>query len=406
MFKSDRILIPRSLRQQFIEKLYTAHLGVDYTIRAARESMYWPGMAEQITNFVRNCEVCMTFSASQARAPMSTHQIPDFPFQRVNIDLGEVKKDGKKFHMMVMADSFSDFIEVDFLKDTKTPTIIQICKRHFARHGVPEIIVTDNGPQFNNEEWCDFGKVWGFEHVTSAPYHAQGNGKSESAIKSMKQLYRKCSKSGTDFWKALSQHRNTPNAIGSSPNQRLFSRDTRNEIPRITNKLQPPKSAAVKQRITEKRQVTKASYDKRSKELPKLRVGDDVFVQRRPDIISDWEKATLVRQLPDRSCEVKTQDGGIFRRSATHVKPGQNVYVRGNGDRSDSDQNTHESSTNRVFDQYNRNERDNAEPSSTGNDKASTSSEEVDQQPMELTARGGRPKREIRIPTRFSDFVT
>ncbi|XP_055634155.1 uncharacterized protein K02A2.6-like [Toxorhynchites rutilus septentrionalis] len=152
IFKSDRILIPRSLRQQFIEKLHTAHLGVDYTIRAARESMYWPGMAEHITNFVRNCEVYMTLSASQARVPMSTHQITDFPFQRVNIDLGEVKKDGKKFHMMVMADSFSDFIEVDFLNDTKTPTIIQTCKRHFARHGVPEIIVTDNGPQFTNEE--------------------------------------------------------------------------------------------------------------------------------------------------------------------------------------------------------------------------------------------------------------
>lgn len=71
IFRSDRLLVPRSLRQQFISKLLTAHLGVDYTIRAAHESLYWPGMGGQITNLVRNCEVCMTSSASQARAPIS-----------------------------------------------------------------------------------------------------------------------------------------------------------------------------------------------------------------------------------------------------------------------------------------------------------------------------------------------
>ena len=408
IFKSDRILVPRNLRKQFIEKLHAAHLGVDYTLRAARESMFWPGMSEQIANYIRNCEVCMMYSGSQSRRPMTTHQIPDYPFQRVNVDLGEVTKDGRKVTMMVMADSFSDFIEVDFLNNTKTLTIINVCKEHFARYGTPEVIVTDNGPQFDNMEWKHFQKEWGFQHVTSAPYHAQGNGKSESAIKTMKQLYRKCSRSGTDFWKALLQHRNTPNAVGLSPNQHLFARDTRSGIPLITGKLQPPSAANIKQKITDKRQIIKASYDKRAKELPELCEGDNVYVQRRPDLTSEWEKAVLLRKLPDRSCELQTPDGGIYRRSAVHIKPGNNRQKRPmeNGEPKTS------KPTNRVFERYEYNKQ---QPYI--GEEADNSSEVINQEdePREEYTRDetmvqenkidGRPRREIRRPARFSEFV-
>ncbi|XP_062713612.1 uncharacterized protein K02A2.6-like [Aedes albopictus] len=322
IFKGDRILVPKSLRKKYIEKLHVAHLGIDYTLRAARESLFWPGMADQICNYVRNCEICMEFSSSQCRPPMTTHQIPEYPFQRVNIDLGEIKQGGEKVVMMVTADSFSDFIEVDFINDTKTKTIVAACKRNFARHGTPQVVVTDNGPQFDNEEWSRFAKDWSFAHVTSSPYHAQGNGKAESAVKSMKQLFKKCGKSGADFWQALQQHRNTPNAIGASPNQRIFSRSTRGVVPMITNKLQPQQASRVEERIAHKRKVVKASYDKRVKELPDLRVGENVIIQRRPDATKQWEQATLVRKFPDQSCEVQTKDGGVYRRSAVHVKPG------------------------------------------------------------------------------------
>ncbi|XP_062558191.1 uncharacterized protein K02A2.6-like [Armigeres subalbatus] len=408
IFKSDRILVPKNLRNQFIEKLHTAHLGIDYTLRAARESLYWPGMSEQITNYIRNCEVCMTFGRSQSRKPMMSHPIPDYPFQRVNIDLGEVMQDGKKNQIMVIADSFSDFIEVDFLRNAKTRSIVKICKGHFARHGTPEVVVTDNGPQFDNAEWRKFQLEWGFSHVTSAPYHAQGNGKSESAIKTMKQLFRKCSRSGTDFWKALLQHRNTPNAVGSSPNQRLFSRDTRSEIPLITNKLQPPKATQVKQKITEKRQIIKASYDKRARELPELCEGDNVFIQRRPDITAEWEKAVLFRKFPDLSYGLETQDGRRYRRSAIHVKPNNNHQKQ--QEESDTLKEA-TSAASHVFKRYDyKKHTHNYEEEATTDDREE---DPVIDHNKEQSIEGvtdkhiskGRSTRVIRKPARFSDFV-
>lgn len=230
----------------------------------------------------------------------------------------------KKLILLVTADSFSDFIEVDFMENTKTKTIVTACKRNFARHGTPQVVVTDNGPKFDNEEWNRFAKEWRFKHVTSSPYHAQGNGKAESAVKSMKQLFKKCTKSGTDFWQALQQHRNTPNAVGASPNQRIFSRNTRGVVPTITNKLQPAQASRVEERIAHKRKIVKASYDKKAKVLPELQVGGNVVIQRRPDVTKVWEQATLMGKFSDQSCEVQTKDGRVYRRSAVHVKPGDN----------------------------------------------------------------------------------
>lgn len=328
IFKNGRVLVPRSLRKKLLDNLHMAHLGIDYTLRAARESFFWPGMSDQVTNYIRNCEVCMEFSGHQQKPPMTTHQIPEYPFQRVNIDLGEIKIDNKKLIMMVTADSYSDFVEVDFLNDTKTKSIVSACKRNFARHGSPEVVVTDNGPQFDNAEWTEFAQQWNFAHATSSPYHAQGNGKSESAVKAMKQLYKKCAKSGTDFWRALQQHRNTPNATGLSPNQRMCSRSTRSVIPVITNRLRPPKAPQVEETIRHKRAVTKMSYDRNARQLPDLQIGANVLVQRRPDLRPDWEQATLLRQLEDRSFEVQMRDGAVYRRSAVHVKPGRENQAR------------------------------------------------------------------------------
>lgn len=57
----------------------------------------------------------------------------------------------------------------------------------------------------------------------------------------------------------------------------------------------------MKQKITDKKQTIKTSYDKRAKETPEVCEGDNVFIQRRPDLASEWEKAVILRKLPDRS---------------------------------------------------------------------------------------------------------
>jgi hypothetical protein len=91
--------------------------------------------------------------------------------------------------------------------------------------------VADNGPQFISAEFGNFTSKWEFSHTTSSPYHQQANGESETSVKIVKRMYRKCKDSEEDFWKALLFQRNTPNQIETSPNGRIFGRVTHGFIP-------------------------------------------------------------------------------------------------------------------------------------------------------------------------------
>ena len=127
-------------------------------------------------------------------------------------------------------DYFSDFFELDHLRSTSSVYVTKKLKGHFAKHGIPEQLVTDNGPQFVSRDFLKFSKEWDFEDRTSSPHHNQSNGKAESAVKQAKKIMLKCGKTGSDAFLALLDHRNTPPAnMQISPAKRLFSRRTRSD---------------------------------------------------------------------------------------------------------------------------------------------------------------------------------
>ena len=130
--------------------------------------------------------------------------------------------EGKTY--LVTSDYYSDFFELDHLRFPSSVCVIKTLKAHFARHGIPEQLVTDNGSQFTSRDFLKFSRDWDFEHLTSSPHHSQGNGKGESAVKEAKTILRKCRVSGSDTFLALLDHRNTPPAsVQVSPAQRLFN---------------------------------------------------------------------------------------------------------------------------------------------------------------------------------------
>ena len=83
-------------------------------------------------------------------------------------------------------------------------------KQLFSKHGIPETLRSDNGPQFANHMFTEFAKEWNFDHNTCSPTHPRNNGQVEAAVKIVKGLFSKARYSGQDPHLALLAYRSTP----------------------------------------------------------------------------------------------------------------------------------------------------------------------------------------------------
>lgn len=132
----------------------------------------WPGISAEIKNRVEMCTICRENRKTQKKEPLKSTPLPDRPWQQIAIDICEKK--GQMY--LIVSDYYSRFIKILHLPMTTTAQVINRLKATFARFGIPEQIVSDNGPQFTSELWTEFRDRYDFEHVTSSPYNPQSNG--------------------------------------------------------------------------------------------------------------------------------------------------------------------------------------------------------------------------------------
>ena len=115
---------------------------------------------------------------------MITSKLPQFPWQKIGVDLFHLN--GATYRVAV--DYFSKSPRVTELTSTTSPAVITVLKSIFSRFGVPDIVMSDNGPQFDAQAFDDFAKSYNFEHTTSSPEYPQSNGLVERTAKTVKRL--------------------------------------------------------------------------------------------------------------------------------------------------------------------------------------------------------------------------
>lgn len=315
ILRGQRLVIPTTLRASMMTKLHTSHLGINACLRRAREHLYWPGMQGHLRDYIQRCDVCRALDQSQPKEPLIPHSVPERPWAKVAIDLFVFQQQ----NYMVTVDYMSNFAEVDRLESIDAESVIRKLKAHFARHGIPEMVITDNGPQFSGSAFAAFSRKWEFGHNTSSPVFAQSNGKAENAVKTLKALMKRAVLAKEDPWLALLDFRNTTTqGFPSSPAQRLFNRRTNTLLPTSPKVLQPTVTDSQAQYHTASKLRQKQYYDRGSKELSELQQGDVVRV-RPMQKATEWQKGIVERKVGIRSYEVRTEHN-TYRRNRRHLR--------------------------------------------------------------------------------------
>ena len=124
-----------------------------------------------------SCPHCVQ-TTTPKHEPLLQSTLPDHPWERAATDLFELN--GSTYLLLV--DYFSTYIEVQKLSLTTSTSVSTAMKAIFARHGVPAVMVSDNGPQFASREMREFSESYGFSQVTSSPHYPQANGQAERAV--------------------------------------------------------------------------------------------------------------------------------------------------------------------------------------------------------------------------------
>ena len=134
---------------------------------------------------------------------------------------------------MVLVDVRSKWIEAHPMSAITATSTIELLRSIFAQFGIPESLVSDNGPQFTSEEFRQFCRRNGIHQVLVALYHPSSNGLAERAVQTLKQSLRKVSE-GTlkgRLSRVLFNYRITPQSTTSrSPAELLFGRQLRSRL--------------------------------------------------------------------------------------------------------------------------------------------------------------------------------
>lgn len=244
----------------------------------ARSYVWWPQLNQDIESVVKSCCTCQLTQNASPKAPLQTWGWPSRRWQRIHLDFAFA--DNK--WLFVLVDAHSKWVEVFVMNSTTTEKTIEKLRRVFASYGLPEEVVTDNGPQFTAKDFTEFLCKNGVRHTRTPPYHPASNGSAERCVQTVKRdLMRQILDEKSSGVSKTLQHRidlflfryrNTPTTTtGQTPAELFLSWTPRTRL----TMLQPD----LERRMEERFCKVKGKADEKRGSWRAYKQGESVLVQ-------------------------------------------------------------------------------------------------------------------------------
>jgi hypothetical protein len=239
-----QLVVPQPLRKHVLQSSHDApmggHYGFNRMFYRIRQHFYWPGMANDIQEYINTCHSC------NARKDPLKKGIGDLqpleatePFDIIGMDLVGPLKATKEGYLYVLTiqDLFSKWVEAFPIRSKNATDIADIIVREIVcRFGSPRQILSDCGKEFDNQILAQICKLIGSVKIFTAPYRPQTDGQVERFNKTLLKQLSHYSNEHTDDWNkflphALFAYRVTPQtSTKASPFEILFGRIARSPL--------------------------------------------------------------------------------------------------------------------------------------------------------------------------------
>ena len=346
-----RVIIPTKLRQLVLQELHETHAGSTKMKSIARSYVWWPNLDRNIEELSSACIVCQSMRSDPPKAPVHPWTFPATAWSRLHVDFaGPVQ--GRTY--LVLVDAYSKYPEIMKMNSTTSQATVHVLRDIFSRQGLPEVIVSDNGPQFVAHEFQKFCQENGIVHRTSAVYKPATNGQAERVVQILKSAIKQSQLTKTDVDTVIARYflryRTTPHSsTGEAPSVLLMGR-------RLRTRLDLMKPSVGK--VVERKQEYVASKQA-NRHCRTFQVGDAVFMRNYSvsyDVQRKWIRGVVHEVLGERHYLIdigesvkhkrhidqlisRSLDG--FYQSNEHQEPKNGPYQATieHGDSSDEDQN-------------------------------------------------------------------
>ncbi|UYV63245.1 hypothetical protein LAZ67_2003535 [Cordylochernes scorpioides] len=135
----------------------------------ARSHFWWPNLDTQIEFLVNKCRSCQQSQDEPNKGKWQPWRWSTRPWQRIHIDFANKEN----INLLIVVDSHSKWIEAIPMRETTTRKTIEQLRRLFSSYGLPEELVSDNGPQFTGSQMKGFLEGNGIKQTLIPAYHPQ-----------------------------------------------------------------------------------------------------------------------------------------------------------------------------------------------------------------------------------------
>eukprot|EP00794_Sanderia_malayensis_P013568 gene13568-14969_t len=233
-----QVVLPKFIAPTILKEAHeqVGHMGVAKTFDFIQRRFYWPGFFKSVENFCACCEICAkNKTVPRPRWPLKPIDVVPIPFYMIGVNLiGPLKttRSGNKYILSVI-DYYTKYAEAEALPNQEAETIVRALEEIFARHGMPSVLLTDQGRNFESHLMKSACQLFGIEKRRTTAYHPQTDGLCERFNGVLKALLRMKVNSDKNDWDEQLPHAllayqvSKQSSTGVTPFEMLYGRDVR-----------------------------------------------------------------------------------------------------------------------------------------------------------------------------------